>query len=119
MNNANDGSASQYDIKDKNYTCSSKKIISVHEDTYQSNFEQINHKDGNPSINQKPGLIIKNSSKIVSQNSAIRGQLEDRKYGLSKPTVINNESSVHSKYLDKQFAVKMEDDTVRYIDRFF
>lgn len=71
-NNANDGSASQYDTKDKNYTWSSKKIISVHEDTYQSNFEQINHKEGNAVQMNRAEVSNKFTSLRTAQNPELK-----------------------------------------------
>ena len=110
--NANDCSASQYDSKDKNYTCSSKKIISVHEDTYQSHFEQITHKEPKMNSIQRPENSNKYSAEKISYTHDNKNKFEDSRYGLDQESQRSGNVSNKSKYLHQTPQIKTEEKEV-------
>ena len=64
-------------VKDPKQLIIPKKIISVHEDTYQSNFDQINHREGYIQHSQMPDTTNKYSSMRTAQNYTIKGKNEE------------------------------------------
>lgn len=111
-NNPNDCSASQYDSKDKNYTCSSKKIISAHEDTYQSHFEQITHKEAKISSMQRPEICSKYSAGKISCSHERSNRHEDSRFGMQRESLRSRDDTNKPKFRHQSPIVKVEENQV-------